>query len=123
VDLRENNKKKYNQEKKRITDEIIEILEKKFGNIKSHVEVTDISTPATLIRCTNNWKGSMEGWLWTRDIGSKSIKKVLPGLKDFYMAGQWVEPGGGLSQARTSGRNITRMICKKDKKKFTTTEY
>ncbi len=123
VDLRENNMKKYDREKKRITDEIIEILEKKFGNIKSHVEVTNLSTPATVIRCTNNWKGSMEGWLWTMEIGSKPMKKELPGLKDFYMAGQWVEPGGGLSQAMMSGRNITRAICKKDKKKFITSHY
>jgi phytoene dehydrogenase-like protein len=123
VDLRENNKKKYNDEKKRITDEIIEILEKKFGNIKSHVEVTDISTPATVIRYTNNWKGSLEGWLLTPEVGLKSMKKMLPGLKDFYMAGQWVEPGGGLPPAIMSGRNITQIICKKDKKKFITSHY
>jgi phytoene dehydrogenase-like protein len=123
VDLRENNKKKYNDEKKRITDEIIEILEKKFGNIKSHVEVTDISTPATVIRYTNNWKGSLEGWLLTPEVGLKSMKKMLPGLKDFYMAGQWVKPGGGLPPAIMSGRNITQIICKKDKKKFITSHY
>lgn len=123
VDLRENNKKKYKDEKKRITDEIIEILEKKFGNIKSQVEVTDISTPATVIRYTNNWKGSLEGWLLTPEVGLKSMKKVLPGLKDFYMVGQWVEPGGGLPPAIMSGRNITQIICKKDKKKFITSHY
>ena len=123
MDLRENDKKKYKDEKKRITDEVIEILEKKFGNIKSHVEVTDISTPATVIRYTNNWKGSLEGWLWTPEAGFKSMKKTLPGLKDFYMAGQWVEPGGGLPPAIMSARNITQIICKKDKKKFITSHY
>jgi len=123
VDLRENHQEKYKEEKKRIADEIIEILEKKYGNIKSRVEVTDISTPATVIRYTNNWKGSLEGWLLTPEVGLKSMKKELPGLKDFYMAGQWVEPGGGLPPAIMSGRNITQIICKKDKKKFTTSKY
>jgi len=47
----------------------------------------------------------------------------LSGLKNFYMAGQWVEPGGGLPSAILSGRNVTQIICKKDKKKFITTKY
>ncbi len=123
VDLRENHQEKYKEEKKRIADEIIEILEKKFGNIKSGVEVTDISTPATVIRYTNNWKGSLEGWLLTPAVGLKPMKKTLPGLKDFYLAGQWVEPGGGLPAAIMSGRNITQIICKKDKKKFIASHY
>lgn len=123
VELRETDKKKYNQEKKRIADEMTDILEKKFGNIKSHVEVSDVSTPATVIRYTNNWKGSLEGWMLTPEMGNMSMKKELPGLKDFYMAGQWVEPGGGLPPAILSGREITQIICKKDKKKFTTGKH
>ena len=104
VDLRENNRKKYKEEKKRIADELIEILEKKFGNIKSHVEVSDIATPATVIRYTNNWKGSTLGWLPTHEVDLKPMKNELPG-------------------AIVSGRNITQVICKKDKKKFTTGKY
>lgn len=42
------------------------------------------------------------------------------GLKSFYMAGQWVEPGGGLPPAAVSGRNVIQIICKHDKKSFKT---
>jgi phytoene dehydrogenase-like protein len=45
---------------------------------------------------------------------------TLPGLKDFYLTGQWVEPGGGLQIVATSGRNIIRQICAEDKKEFIT---
>ena len=83
----------------------------------------DVSTPATVIRYTNNWKGSFEGWLLTPKMGFRQMKKVLPGLENFYMAGQWVEPGGGLPTAIMSGRNATQIICKEDKKKFITTKY
>jgi phytoene dehydrogenase-like protein len=48
------------------------------------------------------------------------MSRTLPGLRDFYMAGQWVEPGGGVPTAATSGRNVIQIICKKDRKKFTT---
>ena len=120
VDLRKNDKKKYRQEKERIKNEVIEALEERFGNIQSTIEVTDVSTPASLIRFTDNWKGSFEGWQPGRGTMKLRISKILPGLKNFYMIGQWVEPGGGLPPAIMSGRNVTQIICKKEGKRFTT---
>jgi phytoene dehydrogenase-like protein len=116
--LRSSDKKKYHEEKERIAMEVIEILDNRFGNIKDKVEVFDIATPATLIRYTNNWKGSIEGWLPTPKAITLRMKKVLPRLKNFYMIGQWVEPGGGLPPALMSGRNVAQIICKEDKKRF-----
>jgi len=37
------------------------------------------------------------------------------------MAGQWVEPGGGVSAAALSGWRVVRMLFKKDGKKFGST--
>lgn len=121
--LRKNDKLKYQSEKERIANEVIEILDNKFGNIKSTLEEVDVSTPATVIRYTNNWKGSYEGWLPNKESGVQALKKTLPGLENFYMIGQWVEVGGGVPPALLSGRNVTQIICKKDKKKFITTHY
>ncbi len=121
--LKKHDMEKYKSEKERIANGVIRILEKKFGNIQSNIEVIDVSTPSTVIRYTNNWKGSFEGWILTPKIGLKQMKKVLPGLKNFYMAGQWVEPGGGLPAAILSGRNVAQIICKQDKEKFVTSSY
>jgi phytoene dehydrogenase-like protein len=120
VNLREKDNERYNQEKKRIATEVIEALEGRFGNIKSNIEVVDVSTPASIIRYTNNWKGSFEGWQPNPGTLMLRMDKILPGLRNFYMIGQWVEPGGGLPPAIMSGRNVTQIICKKDRKKFTT---
>lgn len=46
------------------------------------------------------------------------IKKELSGLKNFYLIGQWVVPGGGVSSVFITGRDVTQVICKKDRKKF-----
>ena len=46
------------------------------------------------------------------------MKKELPGLKNFYMIGQWVESGGGLPPALMSGRGVAQIICKRDHKRF-----
>ncbi len=83
----------------------------------------DVASPTTFVRYTNNWKGSFEGWQVTPktwDLG-KVMKKTLPGLDNFYMAGQWVEPGGGLPAVAMSGRNVIQIICKNERKEFTTT--
>ncbi len=116
--LRRENKGKYKSEKNRIAEEVIEILDEKFKNIKRNVEVVDVATASDIIKYTNNWKGSLEGWIMTPEIVMKKMDKTLPGLNNFYMAGQWFEPGGGLPVALMSGRNIAQIICKKDKKKF-----
>jgi phytoene dehydrogenase-like protein len=86
--------------------------------------VVDVATPLTYERYTGNWQGSMEGWLPTIETMSmtrgRGMDKTLPGLDDFYMVGQWVEPGGGLPPAATSARTVIQMICKRDRKSFVT---
>ncbi len=46
------------------------------------------------------------------------IPKTLPNLDNFYMVGQWVEPGGSVPVVAMSGRNIIQQICHEDKKVF-----
>jgi hypothetical protein len=56
--------------------------------LKKNVEMTDISTSATVIRYTNNWKGSLGGWLLNPKVGFSQMKKELKGLANFYMEDQ-----------------------------------
>ena len=120
VKLREENRESYNKEKERLANKIIEKIEKRFPGIKSKIEVIDVSTPATFIRYTNNWKGSYEGWLPTMRLRGNAITETLPGLENFYMVGHWTRPGGGLPPAAMSGKKISKMICEKDGKEFIT---
>ena len=110
--LRETDKKKYESEKKRLAKAVSAVVEKRFPKAKGKVKVVDVATPATIIRYTGNWHGSMEGWLMTPQTGIKTLPLVLPGLKDFYMAGQWISPGGGLPAGLMTGRMVSRRICK-----------
>lgn len=114
-------KTKYESEKKRLTDEIIAILEQRFGGIRQSIEMTDLSTPVTFSHFSGNWKGSYEGWLLTPEAGFKHLPHTLKGLKNFYMCGQWVTIGGGLPGALISARDTAQIICKEDKREFRTT--
>jgi len=112
---------RYEAEKKAISVKVLAALERRLPGISRQVEVVDVSTPMTVERYTGNWQGSQEGWLITTDtimIMGKGLYKTLPGLANFYMAGQWVEPGGGVSAVALSGWRVVRMLCKQDKKKF-----
>jgi phytoene dehydrogenase-like protein len=112
---------RYKAEKERLANELLAILDKRFPGLSEQVEMTDVATPMTWVRYTGNWKGSYEGWMEISLGFFAHMDKTLPGLDGFYMVGQWVEPGGGLPPAAMSGRNVTQIICKKDKKKFVTT--
>ena len=123
VELKARDSREYRAEKKRISDKITEVLETRLGNIRKYVEVTDVATPSSVIRYTGNWKGSLEGWVLTPELGFAQMEKTLPGLRGFYMIGQWVEPGGGLPPAMMSGRAVAQIICKEDHKEFITKSY
>lgn len=120
TELRNSDLEKYKAEKERIAEEVIDRIDKLFGEVKSKVEVYDVATPYTYENYTNNWKGSFEGWIPTIDNLDKTLKKTLPGLKDFYMIGQWVQPGGGLPTGGMHGRHIAQQICKEDRRRFKT---
>jgi phytoene dehydrogenase-like protein len=102
----------YEAEKRRIAGEVRAVFEKRFPKAAGQIEVVDVATPATVIRYTGNWRGSMEGWLITPGTGVKTLPCVLPGLKNFYMAGQWISPGGGLPSGLMTGRMVARRIAK-----------
>ena len=117
--LRENHEG-YQNEKKQIADQVIKSLEKRFPGLANQVEMIDVATPLTWERYTGNWKGSFQGWLESSKTLMMRMEKSLPGLGNFYMAGQWVEPGGSIPTAVMSGRNVMQIICRKDKKSFST---
>jgi len=112
---------RYKAEKQGVADAVIDQLEKRFLGIKDNIEVVDVATPVTYERYTGNWQGSHMGWgNTTETMGSKPMSRTLPGLGNFYMAGQWVYIGGGVPGAVASGRQTIQLICSKDKKKFVT---
>jgi len=108
----------YRAEKEAIAAEVLRGLDQRFPGLSGHVEMVDVATPVTWNRYTGNWRGSFEGWLPTPRTMSLRMRKTLPGLYGFYMAGQWVQPGGGLPPAVMSARHVVQMICKEDSRRF-----
>ncbi|HUV00937.1 MAG TPA: NAD(P)/FAD-dependent oxidoreductase [Bacteroidales bacterium] len=111
----------YRKKKEEIAETVVSLLDQRFPGLASRIEVTDVATPLTFERYTGNWQGSFEGWLITPEnskVLMKPMSQRLPGLENFYMCGQWIEPGGGLPTSIMSGRRLVKTLCKADRKKF-----
>jgi phytoene dehydrogenase-like protein len=111
---------RYKAVKQAVADAVIDRLDRRFPGTKDKVEVVDVATPVTFERYTGNWKGSHMGWRNTPQTEGTWMARTLPGLADFYMAGQWVFMGSGIPGAILSGRHAMQVICKKDRKGFHT---
>jgi phytoene dehydrogenase-like protein len=107
----------YDDEQRQVSGIVIDYLDEWHPGLKACIEVVDEATPLSYERYTGNWMGSTCGWLMTKETMPmliNGVPKTLPGLNDFYLAGQWVEPGGSVPLAAASGRNAVQLICATD---------
>jgi phytoene dehydrogenase-like protein len=118
-----NKPEKYEAAKRDAAEEVLDVLDVRYPGLRSKVEVIDVATPITYERYTANWRGAFAGWaLTTRKMSmmmGNAMSKTLPGLENFYMIGQWVEPGGNVELSAASGRDVIKDICQSAEKPFT----
>ena len=122
--LYNDDREKYKQEKRKVSEKVIEILEDHFPGIRNQVEVIDVYTLITWER----YMWGTQGWFnlpnrkldfsMKEDLSDKKLKSTLPGLSDFYFVGVWVSAMGSLAHNANSGKTIIRRICKRDNKEF-----
>jgi len=120
INLRKSDPIGYTTKKQEFARLVIDQADRKLGGLKAGIEEVDIATPATYQKYTNNWNGSVQGWLPGKNIIAQSpVKSELPGLKEFYFIGHWTIPGGGLPVAIKSARDAVQKICHRKKVPFT----
>lgn len=115
-DLRTQNRSLYKIKKQEVIAFVSEFMENLYPGFLENVEIIEVATPSTMKRYTGNFKGSTFAWKAfseAEDISDEIVHKrrmQLPGLKNFYMTGQWVQ-GGGLPRAALSGRYVAQYVC------------
>lgn len=111
---------RYDEEKARVAETVIDVLDSRFSGLRRQIEVIDVSTPLTIERYTGNLHGLQAWGVPGGGMGAmlKGFTRTLPGLSNFHMAGQWAEAMIGISTAAISGRNAVRRICKQDGRRF-----
>lgn len=110
----------YNEEKNRIAQIVIDVLDRRFPGLAKQIEMYDVATPYTFSRYTNTWQGSYMGWLPTTEYSNLYMSKRLPGLDNFFMVNQWIQPSGGIPAGAMNGSHVIQILCKENNKKFIT---
>ncbi|WP_404713504.1 phytoene desaturase family protein [Sphingomonas sp. MMS24-J13] len=118
TEYRREDRHAYEVEKQRVAAAVIAVLDRRLPGIRADIETLDVSSPASVIRYTGNWKGSMEGWVMTPETGLGTLPQTLPGLERFAMIGHWVQPGGGLPSGLLTARAAVQAICRQDRVKM-----
>lgn len=111
---------RYHDEKASAAQAVLELLEPQFPELRASVRATDIVTPLTFWGRARSWRGAYEGWTPNAELAGVRVEKQLAGLERFYMAGQWVEPGGGVPAALMSGRQAVQLLCADEGRLFRT---
>jgi hypothetical protein len=76
--------------------------------------VVDVSTHDSVVRYTGNWKGSMEGWLLTPDVGFRSAAANPAGPAPLHDGGPVGVAGRRSALGRHDGALRHSGLCKQD---------
>jgi phytoene desaturase len=118
--LQREDRAQYEAEKGDVAQQVLARLDGHLPGLSDQVEMVDVAISHIFWRYMRNHRGAYEGWLMTAETKLRPLPKTLPGLKGFYMAGQWVEPGGGVPPALYSGRQVVQILCHQDGVPFMT---
>jgi phytoene dehydrogenase-like protein len=111
----------YESEKDAVAESTLNALEPYFPRLRAAVRLRDIATPITYWSMARSWRGAFEGWMPNSNAFFTHPKKTLDGLSRFIMAGQWVEPGGGVPTSVLSGRQAIQLLCAEMERPFVAT--
>jgi len=110
-------KEKYYQEKKRVEEQVLGLLERRYPGFTDAVEMSETASPITWERYTRAWKGAYMGFIPENLLKSMPLSSKI---KNMFLCGIWTQISGGLPPAAMSGRHACQLICHSDGKKFKT---
>jgi len=112
---------RYEEEKERVADQVIGLLENRFAGIRCQVEAVDVPTLLTWERFMGGTHGFANMPKKEFDfIGSlfKNSGMIVPGLENFYFVGVWATSAGALFVNALSGKKAIQKICRDKGRQF-----
>lgn len=111
-------KEEYESRKREVAKAIEERLLKQFTKLWGHMEFLDCWTPMTYERYCNAYHGAYMSFITKKGVKSFRAKGVVKGIKNLYIASQWIMAPGGLPVAVTAGKFAVWRIARKDKRRM-----
>jgi len=113
-DLKSSSPQTYKEVKEKIAEHVIAEVETVYPETQGKIKLLDVATPVTFQRYTGNYRGSYVPFCTMPDIEYENHPGVITGVKNLYLAGQWVFPDGGLPMAAIGGKYAVQRICKQE---------
>ena len=111
------NREAYGAEKHRIAVTIKERLGQALPGLEQS-RLLNATTPASLHRITGAYKGSPLGFYPAPGGKLQNSPGSVPGVEGCLLAGQWLQPPGGLSAALTSAKFALQRLCALEGREF-----
>ena len=105
-------KEEYENRKKEAVRAIEERLLIQFPLLQGSMEFLDCWTPITYERYCNAYHGAYMGFITKKGVKSFRVKGTIKGVKNLYIASQWVMAPGGLPVAAAAGKFAVWRIVK-----------
>lgn len=108
-------KEEYDTRKKEAAKAIEERLIRQFPGLQGHMEFLDCWTPLTYERYCNAYHGAYMAFITRKGVKSFRAKGTVKGVKNLYIASQWIMAPGGLPVAVTAGKFALWRIARKER--------
>ena len=109
-------REEYQKKKAETANTVKERIIAEFPGLAGHLELLDCWTPLTYERYCNAYHGAYMGFITRPDVKPFRPKGELKGIRNLYIAGQWIMAPGGLPIAAISGKFAIQRILKKEGK-------
>lgn len=97
-------REEYENRKEETVRAIEERLLVQFPSLLGHMEFLDCWTPMTYDRYCNAYHGAYMGFITRKGVKPFRVKGTIKGVKNLYIASQWIMAPGGLPVAVTAGK-------------------
>lgn len=105
----------YKIKKDQLAEEVMERLVEKFPELEGQIDLLDCWSPITYERYCNSYRGAYMGFITRKNVKSFRAKGTVKGIKNVYIASQWLQAPGGLPVAVTAGKFAIMRILKNSK--------
>ncbi|MBQ9784353.1 MAG: NAD(P)/FAD-dependent oxidoreductase [Clostridia bacterium] len=105
-------KQAYAERKKKIAQDVTEIITKKFPALIGKIKALDVWTPATYRRYTGSEVGSWMSFILPATHLPQKISNRAKGFSNVIFATQWLSAPGGLPLAASEGKRAIDTIVK-----------
>lgn len=107
----------YRKKKEKVTEILLDKVEKHFPGLREHIVVKELGTPKTMHRYTFSPEGSIYGPSHIVDQSGMRRLPTYTANPGLYIVGSTIYPGGGYPSVIFSGYKTAQMILFHDRKK------